>query len=557
MKRFNTGMWLAGLAASSIAIFPLACGPVDDNTGTNESPGEPQLAVQVQESFGGELGSALGIPVAVGNTTGKTNEVSSNCAGSNTAPDLSFTWTPPASGTNTYRFTTEGSALDTVLTIHPVNNSSNVLGCNDDEPGGASWSRLDLALTGGVGYTIVVDGYGKSAAAIQLNITRPGAPCTACNTPPNSCYQSSGVCQDGACVYSLKPLGASCDDGNFCTVNEICDGQGTCGGGTARTCGSPNQCQAASGTCSNNQCNYAPKASGTSCDDGNFCTLSDECNGSGTCGGGSTRTCNTPPSQCHQPTGTCSGNQCNYSLKSAGSTCDDGNPCTDNDKCNSSGTCAGAPRVCTQSSNACEQANGTCSNGACNFPPMPQGTPCNDGITCTSGDVCNGAKVCAGTVQCSINGACVPHGAVNPSNPCQICDTASSNTAWTNRGTNVACNDGNACTVNDVCNGAGGCGGSPMQCQNTQGQCYQAACVNGACITSPKASGAACDDGLSCTDGDRCNGSGQCTKSATACRPAGPCNTWTETCTESGECAFEGCPEGTYCTRYGCEGSPL
>jgi hypothetical protein len=56
--------------------------------------------------------------------------------------------------------------------------------------------------------------------------------------------------------------------------------------------------------------------------------------------------CNTPPSQCHQPTGSCSAGTCSYSLKPSGSVCNDGNDCTYSDICGSTGTCNGTPVVC-------------------------------------------------------------------------------------------------------------------------------------------------------------------------------------------------------------------
>jgi hypothetical protein len=59
------------------------------------------------------------------------------------------------------------------------------------------------------------------------------------------------------------------------------------------------------------------------------------------CGG-----CDTPPGNCHQPAGACVNGACVYSLRPAGSACDDGNACTTGDTCNASGVCSGTAGGC-------------------------------------------------------------------------------------------------------------------------------------------------------------------------------------------------------------------
>jgi hypothetical protein len=41
------------------------------------------------------------------------------------------------------------------------------------------------------------------------------------------------TCVAGTCTFSPGPAGVACDDGLFCTVGEQCDGNGTCAGGTS------------------------------------------------------------------------------------------------------------------------------------------------------------------------------------------------------------------------------------------------------------------------------------------------------------------------------------
>lgn len=69
---------------------------------------------------------------------------------------------------------------------------------------------------------------------------------------------------------------ADCDDGNDCTAD----------------------------TCTSNACSNDDEDSGTACDDGLFCTATDECDGSGTCVG-SGNPCSAPASRCCEGTDTC------------------------------------------------------------------------------------------------------------------------------------------------------------------------------------------------------------------------------------------------------------
>ena len=62
----------------------------------------------------------------------------------------------------------------------------------------------------------------------------------------------TGSCVDGECIPVYHENGFSCDDNILCTVNDSCDGEGSCGGIIM------------------------------SCDDGNPCT-EDICDGSGGC----------------------------------------------------------------------------------------------------------------------------------------------------------------------------------------------------------------------------------------------------------------------------------
>jgi cysteine-rich repeat protein len=147
---------------------------------------------------------------------------------------------------------------------------------------------------------------------------------------------ANGDCCSALCHF--EATGSTCNDGNACTTGDSCSA-GTCSGGTAVVCNDSNACTA--DTCSPaTGCVYDPAPlNGTSCSDGNACTLADTCN-AGTCAGGGTVVCN------------------------------DSNGCT---------------------LDTCNPASG------CVFNPAPlDGTTCNDSQICTIGDVCS-AGVCAGS----------------------------------------------------------------------------------------------------------------------------------------------------------------
>ncbi|MBN8467779.1 putative metal-binding motif-containing protein [Corallococcus exiguus] len=80
--------------------------------------------------------------------------------------------------------------------------------------------------------------------------------------------------------------------------------------------------------------------------------------------------------------------------------CDDGNPCTDSDRCTGTGPtalCLGAERTCSKAA-TCMQTSGTCNKatGECEFKPQSYGSACVDSQTCTINDFCDGSGACVG-----------------------------------------------------------------------------------------------------------------------------------------------------------------
>ena len=311
-----------------------------------------------------------------------------------------------------------------------------------------------------------------------------------CGAPPGECSQVGSCLADGGCTFVPKPSTAACtDDGNPCT-DDLCNGSGGCA--------------------------HPAKAGNTTCDDGKACTVSDVCSGSACAG---TVSCTSPPTECYQATGVCgAGGGCEYTPELSSAACtSDGNVCTD-DLCDGAGTCVHTSNTAS----------------------------CDDGKACTVGDVCSGSA-CAGTVSCTspptecyqATGACAGGGGceytpklssaacASDGNVCtdDHCDGAGTCVHTSNTAT---CDDGQACTISDVCSGTV-CAGT-VSCTSPPTECYQAtgACAGGgACSYSPKLSTAACaTDSNVCTD-DHCDGAGTCahTFNTVACDDMNSCTT--------------------------------
>lgn len=125
-----------------------------------------ELGEVEQHTFLGNLGTALGSPVAMGNTNGLTSDFVPTCSSTSTAPDGSFIWTASVAGT--YTFSTVGSTFDTVIDV--LGLTGNSLGCNDDFSG--LQSSVTVSLTAGQQVLVIVDGWRASSGAYKLNITQ-------------------------------------------------------------------------------------------------------------------------------------------------------------------------------------------------------------------------------------------------------------------------------------------------------------------------------------------------------------------------------------------------
>lgn len=280
-------------------------------------------------------------------------------------------------------------------------------------------------------------------------------------------------------------------------------------------CSDGNPCTADS--CSDNGvCVHTPDDSAT-CDDADACTKNERCVG-GQCTGGARVHCdddNVCTDDTCEPT-----SGCVHTPNAA--PCDDGDLCTQGDTC-VTGTCSGGyPVICTARSQC--HAAGTCNpaSGLCLNPPAPDGTACDDYNICTSGDMCIDGRCMGGAPRdCDDANECTD----------DDCDAIAGCVHEPNR---LPCNDGSACTTNDVCTRGRCVGGPSFNCEDDN-PCTDDACdPTTGCVHSPNT--LPCDDGDACTTEDACQ-DGHCTGGRAI------------ECDDGDDCTTDGCDSAIGCTH--------
>ena len=335
------------------------------------------------------------------------------------------------------------------------------------------------------------------------------------------------LCDDGnACTEDLcdpetgcshEPLeGTSCEDGDVCTLADHCEA-GTCVG-SGIDCDDGN-------LCTDDACNPTGGCAYTDnqidCDDGEPCTVKDTCS-EGSCSGYEV------PCDC-QENGDCGaledGDQCNGTLYC--------------DQTQLPYQCALLPDSvveCDQPASPCLEALCDPANGLCSTVPANEGGGCEDGSACTAGDACEDGECQAGPkVNC------------NDGNPCttDLCDPA---TGCFHEENALPCNDGSSCTTGDVCQDGACLGAGQLECDDgnvcTSDSCDPAT----GCTTA--ANDALCDDGNACTVADQCT-AGLCKGiGALECDDESPCTT--DSCDPELGCVHmantQPCDDGNACT---------
>ena len=357
-----------------------------------------------------------------------------------------------------------------------------------------------------------------SAHAFQSDVSNCGACGHVC--PRSHCQIAT--CSAGVCGFAPDPkaIGTSCDDGNKCTNNDLCQSDGSCAG-TLTICTAIDQCHDV-GTCNprTGVCSNPAKANGTACNDGNALARK-MTRARAAFAPAQIRSSARPRTnvirleRARRSTG-----QCSDPLKPDGSACNDEDTCTQTDTCQSGVCTGGNPVICT-ALDACHDA-GVCNSqtGTCSTPKKSDGTVCNaDNNACTA-DTCQDGECVAGAPK-----DCSTDAAFN-----DACNTGVCNTT-TGQCEAQAKTDGTSCVATDLCYQSGSCqagvcvGSNPVVC-TPQDQCHTAGTCDsstGRCSNPQKSNGTSCSDNNACTNTDTCQ-NGVCTSGTeVTCDPPGPC----------------------------------
>ncbi len=190
--------------------------------------------------------------------------------------------------------------------------------------------------------------------------------------------------------------------------------------------------------------------------------------------------------------------------------------------------------------------DGVCMGGECR--PATQGTDlaCDDMDACTQKDVCrNGTCVGIDPVVCEAEDQCHVAGTCDPS-------TGDCSNPAAEDGT--SCDDGDLCTKSDSCVSGTCTGSDPVVCE-AEDQCHIAGTCDpstGDCSNPAAEDGTSCDDGDLCTQNDSCS-SGVCQSGEPIeCQAQDECHTAGTCDPQTGQCSNPNAQDGTKCEAGTC-----
>jgi hypothetical protein len=324
--------------------------------------------------------------------------------------------------------------------------------CNDGDTCTINDSCLEGVCVGGApahcddGNPCTDDSCGPGGVCLHSPNQAPCDDNNACTTGDHcsqgTClYQELVLCDDedvcttdscspsGGCSYTLNS--APCDDGDVCTTGDHCH-LGACIASGSLTCNDGNGCTD-DGCSPDTGCTFLPNQD--PCDDGEVCTILDQCQ-DGQCKGGQLLVCDDDnpctTDSCHL------GQGCQFVPNNL--PCDDGDTCTTQDLCQA-GACVGGPAP------DCDDGNG-CTDDSCDAvlgcQNLPNTAPCDDGSVCTTSDTCAGGGCAPGPdLDCDDQIPCTVD-ACHPQNGC------------VHGPEDTLCDDQNECTT-DLCSAQTGC----------------------------------------------------------------------------------------------------
>jgi hypothetical protein len=226
--------------------------------------------------------------------------------------------------------------------------------------------------------------------------------CSSIQTPDcNVAICNEGQAQGtiGQCVVVASEDGISCDDGQFCTVNDACSA-GECVGGPQNDCGmAPGDCDEVVCDEMSQGCSTTPLVNGTECINSvDLCQVGAACQ-NGLCIG-TTNDCFFQPvpnecfnSVCNPTNGVCEPVPGNDSAACVNSMdlCDINNTCL-------GGQCQGGNQTdCSFLTQGCDLGICDSATGVCGVQAVMNGQMCDDLSACTTGEICTTGMCGGGT----------------------------------------------------------------------------------------------------------------------------------------------------------------
>jgi hypothetical protein len=357
---------------------------------------------------------------------------------------------------------------------------------------------------------------------------------------PGDTRNPQNQCQ--ACVPSISDSGwtdiegQSCDDGSYCTVEDVCV-SGSCVG-APRDCRESVRfpvCQDPMCDDDADRCSTVSKNEGFQCDDGHYCTVDNTCR-SGHCIG-TARDCSLEEDepQCQRSMCDDAGRRCIVEPDWMAYSCDDGEYCTEHDRC-LAGDCVGVvPRDCRDfvEEPRCQVVRCDEEVDACIADPVNEGLSCDDGEFCTDTDICrSGVCVVLSEHRCS-------EFLTEPQCQIAVCDEEEDACGIFPHNEGNPCSDGYFCTTGDTCREGACVGGETLDCSGavTEPQCQIGICDDwrGLCVAEPVNEGEKCEAHGLCIGEAVCR-NGKCIGHDICSTDGGGCACGSTTGAES--CAF-------------------
>ena len=316
--------------------------------------------------------------------------------------------------------------------------------------------------------------------------------CISDGNPPDcdddvACTEDS--CSDASASCVNTPLDSRCDDGLFCNGSESCDTTLGCQQGEKPACDDQIECTADS--CNEDDDSCLHLADNSLCDDGLFCSGEEIC---------SLETgCETLSRDCDDAL-ECTVDSCDEENDVCQNTpddtvCDDSNPCTEPDECSDTG-CTTSNVADDTACDVDSTKDETCQNGVC-VADCQLDTDCNDDFDCTSDScnsdghceyltddaVCNlGRNFCDPIAACVVGEGCIE---LDPPDcddgiDCTVDICSDSLESCVNEPNDESCDDFEPCT-DDSCDAVSGCMNSKVADNTPCGAGNDYICLDGVC----------------------------------------------------------------------------